>query len=195
MSSSDKNGTGGKEVFTLPLVKDGPLHGPETAPPSAAEEGHGHGHGHGHGGPDHVPHVLPMWVYLATWGTLMVLTVITVAASYLDLGEINLVIALFIATVKACVVALMFMHLRWDHKFHGIIFAFSVIFLGIFIAFTMFDTETRGQADQVQSDRPVNIKAPFLGTSLNGKQEVARKKLHGLPADQPLQPATLAPPQ
>jgi cytochrome c oxidase subunit 4 len=154
-----------------------------------------HGGHAAHGGPDHVPHVLPIWVYLATWGTLMVLTVITVAASYLDLGSLNLVIALFIATVKACVVALMFMHLRYDHKFHGIIFSFSVIFLGIFIAFTMFDTEARGQADHVQSDRPVNVKAPFKGTAIDGRQEQAQKKLHGLPPDQPVQPATLAPPQ
>jgi cytochrome c oxidase subunit 4 len=192
MSSSDKNGTGGKEVFTLPLVKDGPLHGPETARPTEADEAHVHAH---HGGPDHVPHVLPMWVYFATWGALMVLTAITVFASYLDLGAMNLVIALFIATTKACIVALMFMHLKYDHKFHAIIFSFSVIFLGIFIAFTMFDTETRGQADQVQADRPVNIKAPFQGTALNGKQEMMRKKQLGLPPDQPLQPATLAPPQ
>ena len=192
MSTSDKNGTGGKEVFTLPLVKEGPLHGPEVAPPSRAEEGHGHHHG---AGPDHVPHVLPIWVYFATWGALMVLTVITVGASYLDLGSLNLVIALFIATVKACVVALMFMHLRYDHKFHGIIFSFSIIFLGIFIAFTMFDTEARGQADQVQSDRPVNVKAPFKGTAVDGRQEHMRKKAHGLPGDQPLQPSTLAPPQ
>jgi len=152
------------------------------------------GHDHAHGGPDHVPHVLPLWVYFATWGALMVLTVITVGASYLDLGAINLVIAVGIATIKATIVALMFMHLKWDLKFHGIIFSFSVIFLGIFIAFTMFDTEARGQADNVQSDRPVNVKAPFKGTAINGKQEAARLKAHGLPADQPLQPATLAPP-
>jgi cytochrome c oxidase subunit 4 len=123
-------------------------------------------HGHGHEGPDgdHVPHVLPMKVYLATWGTLLVLTVVTVGASYLDLGHTgNLLVALFIATIKASVVALIFMHLLWDQKFHMIIFIFSVLFLAIFIGFTMFDTQYRGEAEMMESQHPIDIKQPFEG--------------------------------
>ena len=193
MANSNDNGSG-KEVHTLPLVKAGPLHGPETAGPEASAA-YGTPHPGHHGGPDHVPHVLPIWVYLATFGTLMVLTIITVAVSYVDLGALNLVIALLVATTKATVVALMFMHLKYDHKFHAIIFSFSIIFLGIFIAFTMFDTETRGQADAVQADRPRDVKAPFKQSALDGKQEAGLKAKYGIPADQPLQPATLQPPQ
>ena len=37
---------------------------------------------HGHASPDHVPHITPLWVYLATWGTLVVLTAVTVGISY-----------------------------------------------------------------------------------------------------------------
>lgn len=119
-------------------------------------------HAHGHGGKDHVPHVLPFATYVKTLATLLVLTVITVAASYVDFGSANLWIAMFIATIKASVVALIFMHLFWDHKFHSIVLVMSLIFLGVFISFTMFDTEARGRGGEtVNGDRPVDIKAPF----------------------------------
>jgi cytochrome c oxidase subunit 4 len=147
-------------VHTLPLVKAGPLHGPETAPPEKADP---HADPHGHHGADFVPHILPLSVYILTWVTLIILTIVTVAASYFNFGAWNFVIAIVIATTKACVVAAIFMHLRWDRKFHTIIFSFSLIFLGIFIAFTMYDTETRGRTDIVEADRPVNVSTPFAG--------------------------------
>lgn len=126
----------------------------------AAEHDH---HGHGAGG-DHVPHVLPMRVYIATWLTLLVLTVVTVGASYMNLGHAgNLIVAMLIASIKASVVALIFMHLKWDHKFHSVIFVMSLLFLAVFIAFTMFDTEFRGRAEPVENLHPADVKAPFAG--------------------------------
>jgi cytochrome c oxidase subunit 4 len=121
-------------------------------------------HGHGGHGKDHVPHVLPLSTYFKTWGALMVLTVITVGASYVNFGPGNLVIAMLIATAKAATVALVFMHLYYDHKFHGVIFVSSLVFLGIFIAFTMFDTESRGRAEAIEGEHPVKISDPFGGT-------------------------------
>jgi cytochrome c oxidase subunit 4 len=118
-------------------------------------------HGHGHGGKDHVPHVLPLKVYLGAWGTLLVLTVLTVAASYFNFGTWNLVIALLIATLKAATVALLFMHLYFDNKFHAIILSSSLIFLAVFIGFTMFDTESRGVADAKEHERAGDSKNPF----------------------------------
>jgi cytochrome c oxidase subunit 4 len=118
-------------------------------------------HAHSSGG-DHHPHVLPLRVYLATWGALLVFTVITVFASSLDLGHTgNLLVALVIATLKAGLVAAVFMHLRYDHKFHTIILLSSIIFLGIFISFTMFDTSARGRAEGVEATHPANMKSPF----------------------------------
>ena len=120
---------------------------------------------HGHGGKDHVPHILPFATYVKTLAALLVLTVITVAASYVNFGAANLWIAMAIATVKASVVALIFMHLFWDHKFHSIVLVMSLIFLGVFISFTMFDTEARGRAGEtINGERPADIKAPFAGT-------------------------------
>ena len=153
-------------------------------------------HEHAHGG-DHVPHVLPLTAYMATWIVLLVLTILTVVASYFNFGAGNFIIAILIATTKACVVAAMFMHLRYDRKFHAIIFSFSLIFLGIFIMFTMYDTETRGKTDAIEHDRPVDVSTPFK----QGKDELKLKeKLEGSPAEggqtpPAKKPVTLAPPQ
>jgi cytochrome c oxidase subunit IV len=200
MSTNDSNGTTGKQVHTLPLVKEGPLHGPETHEEGTAEHHHGHAehppsHGHPSGSGDHVPHVLDLKVYLATFGALLVLTAITVGASYVDFGSANILIALLIATIKAATVALMFMHLKYDHRFHAIIFSFSLIFLAIFIAFTMYDTETRGRADAVQADRSQNVKAPFKGTTLDDKATLKLKEKYGVPTDKPMPEQNLTPPQ
>jgi len=46
----------------------------------------------------------------------MALTVVTVAAAQVNLGSLNVPIALAIASVKAALVALIFMHLLWDEK-------------------------------------------------------------------------------
>lgn len=122
-----------------------------------------HAHAEGNG-KDHVPHVLPLSTYLKTWGALLVLTVVTVGASYVNFGAANLWIALLIASAKAATVALVFMHLYWDHKFHAVIFGVSLIFLAIFIIFTLFDTQSRGRADGIEGERPADIRAPFAGT-------------------------------
>jgi cytochrome c oxidase subunit 4 len=121
---------------------------------------------HGHGGGDHVPHVLPLVDYFKTYGALLVLTVITVAASYVHLGHtLNLIVAMLIATIKASVVAAIFMHLFWDQKFFAVVFSSTILFLAIFLAFTMFDTEARGVADPLEGLKPANWKQPFSGTS------------------------------
>lgn len=152
---------------------------------SANTTTHDHDHDHAHGGKDHKPHVLPMKIYIGTWLTLMVLTIVTVAASYVDVGSANILIALGIATIKATTVAAMFMHLRWDHKFHAIVFSFSLIFLAIFIVFTMYDTETRGRTDVVQKDRPLDVTRPFAGGGVVGGGVETDKLKKALPADVP----------
>jgi cytochrome c oxidase subunit 4 len=143
---------------------------------------HGHGHGHGAGG-DHVPHILPFKVYAATGAALFVLTAITVWVSYFDFGELNLIIAIAVATVKATIVSAIFMHLWWDHKFHSIIFASSLIFLGIFIWFTMYDTNHRGQNDVMQAERPASVQQPFKDTRATdvAKRASAKRQAPALP--------------
>ena len=132
-----------------------PAHSPD------GHDGHAAAHEGGHGGGDHVPHVLPLGAYFAVWGALVVFTIITVIASRIDFGDGNLIIAMLIATTKAALVGLVFMHLLWDHRFHSMILLSSIIFLGIFIGFTSTDTFRRGLADSIEARRPANISEPL----------------------------------
>ncbi len=77
--------------------------------------------------------------------TLLVLTGITVAASYVNFGSsaINVVVALTIATIKATLVALFFMHLLHDKAVNGLIAAAGFMFLGLFLMFTLIDFDSR----------------------------------------------------
>jgi cytochrome c oxidase subunit 4 len=56
---------------------------------------------------------------------------------------------------------LIFMHLKWDHKFHSIIFFSSLIFLAVFIGIVMSDTQFRGELEGMENEHPVDIKDPF----------------------------------
>ncbi|MCH7947046.1 MAG: cytochrome C oxidase subunit IV family protein [candidate division Zixibacteria bacterium] len=90
------------------------------------------------------PHILPLRIYLGVAGALLVLTAITIFAAQADFGSWNLVVALLIAAVKSTLVALFFMHLKYDNRIYSVIFVGAILFLGIFITFTMFDTLNRG---------------------------------------------------
>jgi cytochrome c oxidase subunit 4 len=119
-------------------------------------------HAHGHDKPDHIPHVQALSVYLKTFATLLTLTIVTVAVSYVNLGTtVNLIIAIAIATIKATVVAAFFMHLLHDNKFHTVIFLSGLVFLTVFVTFTMFDTNWRGQAEPIEHERPKNSMDPW----------------------------------
>jgi caa(3)-type oxidase subunit IV len=89
---------------------------------------------HAHGGPA---------VYTANLVGLLILTTITVAVSYVDFGSANVVIALTIATFKAILVALFFMHLRWDKSTNAVAAVAGFLFLGIFLTFDMLDLDHR----------------------------------------------------
>jgi len=85
-------------------------------------------------------------VLVATAATLMALTAITVASSRLDLGAFNVVLALAIAGLKASLVALFFMHLRYESRFPSVVFVTAVFFAVLLVGFVVFDT-TQYQAD------------------------------------------------
>jgi cytochrome c oxidase subunit 4 len=99
-------------------------------------------------------HVIPLSTYLAIGCALMVLTAITVAVSFVNLGGWNAVVAVGIASLKAILVALFFMHLLYDKRIYMIVFVIGVLFLGLFIGLTMFDTLTRGELNEV-SEHPI----------------------------------------
>jgi len=103
--------------------------------------GHGGGSGGGdHGGNHAGPHVVPFKILAGVFGGLVVLTWITVAATWVDLGSLNLWLALAIATLKGGMVALFFMHLRWDRPINAVIFIGTLLFVALFVGITLTDT-------------------------------------------------------
>ncbi|MCR4413349.1 MAG: cytochrome C oxidase subunit IV family protein [Thermoguttaceae bacterium] len=90
-------------------------------------------------GPDRAPHVVPLGVLLAVFAALIFLTCVTVWVAGIDLGEWNLFGALAIATVKAALVALYFMHLRYDSPFNALLFVTGLAFLALFLGLTLLD--------------------------------------------------------
>jgi cytochrome c oxidase subunit 4 len=85
-------------------------------------------------------HVVPLRVLLAVWFALVLLSLATVGAVRVDLGSLNLWIALAIAFVKATLVGLYFMHLRYDQPFHAIALVGSLLFVVLFVGLALLDT-------------------------------------------------------
>jgi len=134
---------------------------------------------HGNGGRKHHPHVLPVRTYLAVWIGLLVLTVITVKTSYFNFGIMNLVVAMGIATLKASLVVLFFMHLKYDEKFNAIIFAGSLTFLTIFFVLTLADTMERGKVDPLEAHELLAVPA---------RPELSDRKTEHVPEQSPAVP-------
>lgn len=101
-------------------------------------------------------HVVPLWVLAAVFVALLVLTVLTVAVTLVDLGNLNLYVALAIAGLKACLVVLYFMHLRYDRPFHLVVFLGCLGFVVLFIALVL--TDTRAYAPTLLPDQAPQMK-------------------------------------
>lgn len=102
------------------------------------------------------PHAVPPAVLFGIYGALMVLTGLTVAVTGFDLGSMNIWVAMAVAVVKAGLVLLYFMHLRWDSPFYAVAMVCCFVFLGIFIAFAMSDASRY----QPVMDRPPAVNLP-----------------------------------
>ena len=89
-------------------------------------------------------HVVPLRVYFVIFASLMVLTAVTVAVAYLDLGPLNTVAALAIAVTKAALVILYFMHVRYSPSLTKLVVAGSFLWLFIMLSITMSDYISRG---------------------------------------------------
>ncbi|RMF71966.1 MAG: caa(3)-type oxidase subunit IV [Planctomycetota bacterium] len=86
-----------------------------------------------------VGHEVPWTTLAATAVALLILTWITVAVAQVHLGEFNLWVALIIATIKASLVCLYFMHLRYDRPFNRIAWVAGFAFVALFIGLTLTD--------------------------------------------------------
>ena len=89
-------------------------------------------------------HVVPKRIYFIIFGVLMLCTAITVQVAFFDLGPLNTIVALGIAVLKATLVVLFFMHVKYGTRLTWAVIAGSVFWLGILLVLTMGDYLTRG---------------------------------------------------
>lgn len=81
--------------------------------------------------------------YIVVWLLLLVLTGVTWGVSYINLGMGNVTVALLIASAKAALVALFFMHLRHENRLICAFALFPLCFLALIIFGTLADTMFR----------------------------------------------------
>ncbi len=90
-------------------------------------------------------HIVSRKVYFAIFGALMLGTAATVIVAFIDLGgQFNTVVALTIAVIKATLVVLYFMHVRYSSRLTWVIVGSGLFWLGIMFALTLSDYWTRG---------------------------------------------------
>jgi cytochrome c oxidase subunit 4 len=89
-------------------------------------------------------HVDSIKLYVFVFLALIVLTVVTTAVAFVDLGPFSVVAALGIACCKMLLVALFFMHLRHSTRLTRLVVAGGLVWLGIMLVFTLTDFATRG---------------------------------------------------
>lgn len=100
-------------------------------------------------------HVASIKVLAATGGSLLFLTLVTVLATKVDFGaNINLAIAMAIAVLKATLVVLFFMHLKYDRLFHSVVFVAALLAAALFVGFTLMDSNQYQQTNIWNPDSP-----------------------------------------
>lgn len=114
----------------------------------------------GHG----IGHHVPLRVLVATLAVLLVLTFVTVAVTWFELGALSLWIAMLIATVKAVLVALYFMHLRYDKPFNAVILIAALLFVLLFIGLTLIDVKQYEPDVQAYREKNPEGYAPDLAS-------------------------------
>ncbi|HZE25790.1 MAG TPA: cytochrome C oxidase subunit IV family protein [Terriglobales bacterium] len=89
-------------------------------------------------------HISSVKLYVGIWLALLAGTSLTVFAAFVDLGPFNTIVALSIATIKAILVVLFFMHVKYAHeKMTKLVIVTAIFFLFILLALSMADYGTR----------------------------------------------------
>ena len=89
-------------------------------------------------------HIVPLRIYVSIFAALLVGTALTVWAGVHDFpGQLNVIIALTIAVVKATLVVLYFMHVRYSSRLIWVVFTSALFWLAILFALTLSDYWTR----------------------------------------------------
>ena len=107
---------------------------------------HSHAHPHQHAHPS-------IKTFVAVWGALLIFTIVTVAVAGMELGPFNAVVALTIATIKALLVLLFFMELRYSTALTKVAVIAAVFFLFLLAGLTLSDYLTRGWSSYINPFR------------------------------------------
>jgi cytochrome c oxidase subunit IV len=91
--------------------------------------------------------------FVSVWAALLVLTATTVYVATLELGPLNAIVALTIATIKALLVLLFFMELRYSTALTKVIVVAAVFFLMLLAGLTLSDYLTRGWSSYINPFR------------------------------------------
>jgi cytochrome c oxidase subunit 4 len=105
----------------------------------------------------HEHHIIPLPLLLKVFGGLIALTVITVAVAQVDLGPLDIPVAIGVASVKAFLVVAYFMALKYDSPVNTLTFALGVVFVVVFISITLLDTAFRGDLGNVSQQTKSEI--------------------------------------
>lgn len=89
-------------------------------------------------------HIVPVKTYAAIFIALLLLTALTTAVAFVDLGPLNTVVALTIAVIKMLLVILFFMHVKYSSGLTRIVIVAGFFFLAILVSLTLADELTRG---------------------------------------------------
>jgi cytochrome c oxidase subunit 4 len=89
-------------------------------------------------------HIVPLKTNIAVWLTLMVLTGVTAGVAFIDLGPFNTIVALVIATCKALLVVLIFMHVKYaSERLIKVVVVSALFFLLLLLGLSLADYTTR----------------------------------------------------
>jgi len=92
---------------------------------------------------EHTEHIVSPGIYVAIFFALLFGTGLTVWAAFQNFAQFNIVIALGIASIKATLVVLYFMHARYSPKRTQLVIACAVFWLAIMLTLTLADYQTR----------------------------------------------------
>ena len=89
-------------------------------------------------------HVVSLKANIAVWLTLLVLTGVTAGVAFIDLGPFNTVVALVIATIKALLVVLIFMHVKYaSDRLTKVVLISALFWLFLLLGLSLADYTTR----------------------------------------------------
>jgi cytochrome c oxidase subunit 4 len=88
-------------------------------------------------------HIVSLKIYYLIFVALLAMTALTIQVAFIDLGHLNIYAAMTIAVIKALLVVLFFMHLRYSSNLTKLFVVAGVLWFGILIALTVSDYFTR----------------------------------------------------